>query len=113
MISLDSPAQTYPLNAPNLLVSGSTLKETDFVFGVAVYSGKQTKMMLNLKITSNKFSTAEKTMNKLIVVLILYLGIEIIVCAIYHHSVDEFPVQREFAGSKSRKPLDFLLFLGE
>ena len=26
--------KSFPLNAPNLLVSGSTLKETDFIYGV-------------------------------------------------------------------------------
>ena len=69
--------------------------------------------MLNLKITSNKFSTAEKTMNKIIVVLIAYLAVEILICAVLHHSVDEYIIQREFGGSLPTNWSDFLLFLGE
>ena len=50
-------------------------------------------MMLNLKIKSNKFSTAEKTMNKLIIALIAYLFVEILVCSVLHHTIDDYPVQ--------------------
>ena len=39
-------------------------RNTDYVYGCAVYTGRDTKMTKNSKITGNKFSTVEKTMNK-------------------------------------------------
>jgi hypothetical protein len=39
-------------------------RNTDYVFGCVVYTGKDTKMSQNSKSTANKFSTVEVTMNK-------------------------------------------------
>lgn len=44
----------------NLLLRGSRLKDTEYVVGCAIYTGQDTKLSLNSKIVSNKFSTAEK-----------------------------------------------------
>lgn len=48
------------LTIENLLLRGSRLKDTEYVVGCAVYTGQDTKLSLNSKIVSNKFSTAEK-----------------------------------------------------
>lgn len=48
------------LTIDNLLLRGSRLKDTEYVVGCAVYTGQDTKLSLNSKIVSNKFSTAEK-----------------------------------------------------
>ena len=40
------------------------IRNTEHVFGCAVYTGRDTKMSKNSKTTANKFSTVEKTMNK-------------------------------------------------
>ena len=44
--------------------SVATCRNTDYVFGCVVYTGKDTKMSQNSKSTANKFSTVEVTMNK-------------------------------------------------
>ena len=44
-------SQTCSLSLENLLLAGTVLKNTKFVFGLCVYSGTQTKMSLNSKIT--------------------------------------------------------------
>ena len=36
-----------PLNASNLLLRGSSLKNTRWALGVVVYTGKDTKVMMN------------------------------------------------------------------
>lgn len=64
--------QSYPLGPDNLLVRGSRLQNTSFVYGVAVYTGHETKLALNSRLTSNKFSSVEKTANRY---LIAYLTI--------------------------------------
>lgn len=48
------------LTINNLLLRGSRLKDTDYIIGCAIYTGHDTKLSLNSKIKSNKFSTAEK-----------------------------------------------------
>lgn len=48
------------LTVENLMLRGSRLKDTEYVIGCAVYTGQDTKLSLNSKIVSNKFSTAER-----------------------------------------------------
>nr|XP_033338389.1 probable phospholipid-transporting ATPase IF [Megalopta genalis]XP_033338398.1 probable phospholipid-transporting ATPase IF [Megalopta genalis] len=67
-----------PLTSENLLLRGSTLKDTDHIIGCAVYTGQDTKLSLNSKIRSNKFSTAERSINKYIIVFIILLLVEVI-----------------------------------
>lgn len=48
------------LTIENLLLRGSRLKDTEHVVGCVIYTGQDTKLSLNSKIVSNKFSIAEK-----------------------------------------------------
>lgn len=61
-----------PLGPENLLLRGARLKNTKEIFGVAVYTGMESKMALNYKCKSQKRSAVEKSMNSF---LIIYLGI--------------------------------------
>lgn len=53
-----------PLNAENLLLRGSSLRNTEYVYGVCIFSGHDTKVMKNSAISKYKFSQLEKHMNK-------------------------------------------------
>uniref|UniRef100_A0A673CMA7 Phospholipid-transporting ATPase n=1 Tax=Sphaeramia orbicularis TaxID=375764 RepID=A0A673CMA7_9TELE len=66
------PWQVQPLGPENLLLRGARLKNTKEIFGVAVYTGMESKMALNYKCKSQKRSAVEKSMNTF---LIIYLGI--------------------------------------
>ncbi len=44
----------------NVLLRGSRLKITDLIYGVAVYTGQDTKVMLNSTFKPNKLSSIEK-----------------------------------------------------
>ncbi|KOX76982.1 putative phospholipid-transporting ATPase IH [Melipona quadrifasciata] len=66
------------LTINNLLLRGSRLKDTDHIIGCAIYTGHDTKLSLNSKIRSNKFSTAEKSINKHIAMFIVLLLVEVI-----------------------------------
>uniref|UniRef100_A0A7N6AEF8 Phospholipid-transporting ATPase n=1 Tax=Anabas testudineus TaxID=64144 RepID=A0A7N6AEF8_ANATE len=61
-----------PLGPENLLLRGARLKNTKEIYGVAVYTGMESKMALNYKCKSQKRSAVEKSMNSF---LIIYLGI--------------------------------------
>lgn len=63
----------YPLGPQNLLVRGSRLQNTTFVYGIAVYTGFETKLALNSRVTSNKFSSVEKTANRYLISYLIIL----------------------------------------
>jgi phospholipid-transporting ATPase len=59
-----------PLTVENLLLRGSSLRNTDSVYGVAVFTGHDTKVMRNNGKAIYKFSTLEKMTNQSIFVII-------------------------------------------
>uniref|UniRef100_A0A8C0VV56 Phospholipid-transporting ATPase n=1 Tax=Cyanistes caeruleus TaxID=156563 RepID=A0A8C0VV56_CYACU len=69
------PSCTLSLGPENLLLKGATLKNTKKIYGVAVYTGMETKMALNYQGKSQKRSAVEKSINAfLIVYLCILLG---------------------------------------
>ena len=62
----------HSLGREHLVLRGTKLVNTEFIFGCVVYTGKETKMMLNSKLSPNKFSAVEKALNYAIVT---YIGI--------------------------------------
>ncbi|KAK0098029.1 hypothetical protein PV326_011702 [Microctonus aethiopoides] len=74
----DDDCATGSLTIDNILLRGSRLKDTEFVIGASVYTGSDTKLSLNSKMTLNKFSTVEKTINRYLIFLILILLFEIL-----------------------------------
>lgn len=62
----------------NMAFRGSKLKNTEFAYGAAVYTGSDSKMSQNSKMKSNKFSSIEISMNKY---LIFFLLLQIIFIA--------------------------------
>ncbi|KAJ1528456.1 hypothetical protein ONE63_006867 [Megalurothrips usitatus] len=62
-----------PLSAEHLLLKGAILRNTDYVFGCAVYTGKDTKMARNSLITRNKFSSMERSINGLLLYAMTFL----------------------------------------
>ncbi|KAK3727334.1 hypothetical protein QZH41_018176, partial [Actinostola sp. cb2023] len=68
------------LGPQNLLLRGARLKNSEHVFGVAVYTGRETKMALNQAEAPHKFSTVEKTMNAFLVVFLIVLVLQSMLC---------------------------------
>ncbi|KAL1022261.1 hypothetical protein UPYG_G00024360 [Umbra pygmaea] len=62
-----------PLGSENLLLRGATLKNTEHVYAVAIYTGMETKMALNYQSKSQKRSAVEKSMNAYLVVYLCIL----------------------------------------
>ncbi|XP_063587214.1 phospholipid-transporting ATPase IF-like isoform X2 [Penaeus indicus] len=75
------------LATENLLLRGARLKNTPVVYGVSVYTGEETKMALNTKMTSNKFSTVEKSMNYFLVFFLVLLILEIVICTVLKYQL--------------------------
>jgi magnesium-transporting ATPase (P-type) len=70
-------AKKVSLNSENLLLRGSSLRNTEWVMGFVVYAGHQTKIMMNSANSKYKMSTLEKGTNKQIILIFI---VQIIMC---------------------------------
>lgn len=60
------------LSHKNLLLRGTKLKNTEWVVGITVYTGKNTKIMKNGCNASSKISNIERRVNNIILVVLLF-----------------------------------------
>ena len=60
------------MNHKNLLLRATKLKNTEWVIGMVVYTGKNTKIMQNGANTTSKTSNIEKRVNKIILFILLF-----------------------------------------
>ena len=84
LIFVDVLVLCRSLSAENLLLRGSSLKNTERVFGIAIYTGRDTKMAKNSKFKPHKTSTVESVLNKFLVIMLLVLILEAMMCAVFY-----------------------------
>ena len=65
--------ENITLNLDNFILRGSELRNTDYVVGLVVYAGHDTKAMQNNKGSRTKISNIERTMNGTILIMCLIL----------------------------------------
>ena len=56
----------------NTLLRGSRLKNVDYIYGIVLYTGKDTKILQNINHSSIKLSYIEKTINKIVIGIIIF-----------------------------------------
>ena len=66
---------SFPLDAANMLVRGCVLRNTEWAIGVVVYTGSETKSMLNSTTAPSKRSLLERKMGRGIIYLCVLLFI--------------------------------------
>ncbi|MCO5556077.1 hypothetical protein L7F22_009621 [Adiantum nelumboides] len=71
-----------PITANELLLRGCIMRNTDWIIGIVVFTGKDTKIMLNGGDTPSKRSKIEKETNVNVVVNFLILLIMCVACAV-------------------------------
>ncbi|KAL1291279.1 hypothetical protein HN51_059826 [Arachis hypogaea] len=71
--SLELDDQQYPLSPQQLLLRDSKLRNTDFIYGVVIFTGHDTKVMQNSTDPPSKRSNVERRMDKIIYFLFLIL----------------------------------------
>jgi len=52
------------------VLRGSSLKNTPYIYGISVFTGKDTKVMMNSAAAKYKFSSLEKLMNHAILMIV-------------------------------------------
>jgi len=67
-----------PLSDEQLLLRGSSLRNTEWIYGVVVYSGHESKIMMNSCKSKMKVSKLEKSVVRYLIIGII---IQSIVCA--------------------------------
>ncbi|CAG9328551.1 unnamed protein product [Blepharisma stoltei] len=69
-----------PLGMKQLLMKGCILKNVEYIFGVVIYTGHETKIMLNSKHPPSKISNVLKKMNK---ILYSVFAFQIFICILF------------------------------
>ncbi|KRZ66737.1 putative phospholipid-transporting ATPase VD [Trichinella papuae] len=107
-----------PLSSRNLLLRGTELRNTDFVEGIVVYAGRETKVMLNNSNTRYKQSKLERMMNSDVAACVLLLLVICFFCALgcylwlsSFHDFSQIPFLNEFyVGPSSAVADSFVIF---
>lgn len=71
--SMDYEEQQYPLTPQQLLLRDSKLRNTDYIYGVVVFTGHDTKVMQNATDPPSKRSRFERKMDQIIYFLFFVL----------------------------------------
>ncbi|KAL8162069.1 hypothetical protein V2J09_013558 [Rumex salicifolius] len=79
LANMEIDGNKVSLGPSNIILRGCELKNTDWVIGVAVYAGRETKAMLNSSGAPSKRSRLETKMNQEIILLSFFL---VAVCSI-------------------------------
>ncbi|CCD72226.1 Phospholipid-transporting ATPase [Caenorhabditis elegans] len=72
----------YGVNNDNILLRGCILKNTRWCYGVVVFAGKDTKLMMNSGKTKFKRTSLDRFLNILIVGIVLFLIAMCLICTI-------------------------------
>jgi magnesium-transporting ATPase (P-type) len=70
-VDITNPNAALPLNSDNVLLKGSILRNTEGCYGIAIYTGHHTKVMMNSAKPKMKLSDLEDKMNKSILLILL------------------------------------------
>lgn len=73
MTSANGPSRELPLSPDQLLLRGAQLRNTQWIYGLVVFTGHETKLMRNATATPIKTTAVEKMVNIQIVFLFLIL----------------------------------------
>ena len=72
---MDVNGASHGLTTEQLLVRGTVLKNAHFIYGLVLYTGLQTKYMLNTTDPPHKTSNIEKRLNRIILWVLLILAL--------------------------------------
>ncbi|XP_047333855.1 phospholipid-transporting ATPase 1-like isoform X2 [Impatiens glandulifera] len=95
--------QRFPLTQSNIILRGCQLKNTEWVIGVAVYAGQDTKAMMNSAMSPSKRSRLESYMNRETLWLSVFLFTMCLVVALgmglwlqrHKEQLDDLPYYRK------------------
>uniref|UniRef100_A0A1D1Y9W1 Phospholipid-transporting ATPase n=1 Tax=Anthurium amnicola TaxID=1678845 RepID=A0A1D1Y9W1_9ARAE len=120
MANMDFNGHRIPLGQSNIVLRGCQLKNTDWIVGVVVYAGQETKAMLNSAVSPSKRSKLEGYMNRETLWLSVFLFIMCAVVALgmglwlerHEHQLDTLPYYRRRYFTNSRNNHKYYKYYG-
>lgn len=61
---------SIPLSMDNMVLRGTRLKNTDYIYGIVIYTGRDTRLARNSEKSESKFSTVERFTKALQIVIL-------------------------------------------
>ncbi|KXN91421.1 Phospholipid-transporting ATPase DNF1 [Leucoagaricus sp. SymC.cos] len=74
--------ETFPVDMQTMLLRGTMLRNTRWVIGIVLYTGEDTRIVMNAGGTPSKRSKVERQMNPQVFLNLLLLGIMAMICGI-------------------------------
>jgi len=71
-LELDRADEAKSLGDSQLLLRGTSLRNTEWIVGAAVYCGSDTKLALNQKLPPSKFSSLDKQLNHVVIGIFIF-----------------------------------------
>jgi phospholipid-transporting ATPase len=68
-LKLDASAEPIPLGAGNVVLRSALFSNTDWGYGIAIYTGQETKIQMNNRNAPSKMSKIEENLNKAIIII--------------------------------------------
>ncbi|KAJ3235827.1 hypothetical protein HDU81_011406 [Chytriomyces hyalinus] len=82
MKGTSEPIKTLSVGMNNMLLRGCILRNTKWAIGIVIYTGADTKIMLNSGITPSKRSKIDRQLNPLVMLNFWLLGAMCLICAL-------------------------------
>lgn len=70
-LKLDASPESIPLGANNIVLRSALFSNTDWGYGIAIYTGQETKIQMNNRNAPSKMSKIEEKLNKAIIIIFI------------------------------------------
>lgn len=74
-VHLDGAFDEIPVTNENVILRGAVLRNSSWIYGVVVFTGKDTKLMKNSKAAPSKRSNIDLVVNRTILIIFVTLGV--------------------------------------
>ncbi|KAF8316939.1 uncharacterized protein EI90DRAFT_3158823 [Cantharellus anzutake] len=89
-----SDGRRCPIDLQTVLLRGTVLRNTEWVIGIVLYTGTDTKVVMNSGVTPSKRSRVERQMNPMVFINLVMLATMGVVCAIVDSVLEHRYVDR-------------------
>ena len=97
--------ERFPVDLQTTLLRGTVLRNTAWVIGIVMYTGLDTKLVLNSGGTPSKRGKVERQMNPMVLANLVILGIMAVVCGVIDSVLEHhyYPRQAPWLFNDNRK----------
>lgn len=93
--AVDVNGERYPVDLQTTLLRGTVLRNTAWVIGIVMYTGLDTKLVLNSGGTPSKRGKVERQMNPMVLANLVILGIMAVVCGVIDSALEHHYYPRQ------------------